>query len=257
MNGAMQDIFASRRFFMHPAHATIGIAAGTAAWQACREVGRSASEEFLQAQPRHVCLLASAGRGPERLLARLVAEQLRQNAAGDGAALSVEHLRPATLELDCCDCLVLLPGEMDLEDWQVRCIRRYARGGGGLVVLDVAGLAFPGWPGLARELTGGRYRPPRSAQPCEVMPVAAARQHPILAGVAPFCCRTGLAGVVELATDATVLLTGRGGGRTEPVAWTCQDSGRIFATTLGAGDEVCHAGFLRLVVRAVTWACEE
>ena len=62
--------------------------------------------------------------------------------------------------------------------------------------------------------------------------------------------------MAELATDATVLLAGRSGGRTEPVAWTWQDSGRVFATTLGAGDEFCHAGFLRLVAHAVAWACE-
>jgi hypothetical protein len=256
MNGAMQDSLASRRFFMHPPHATIGIAAGTAAWQACREIGRGAAEESLQARPRHVCLLTSAERGPPHLLARVLDDHLRQGAAG-GAAFSVEHLRPATLELDHCDCLVLLPGEMNLEDWQSRCIRRYGHSGGAVVVLDAAGLAFPGWPELARQLTGGRCGPPRRVQSCQVVPVAAARHHPILAGVAPFCCRTALAGGVQLAADATLLLMGHGGGRTVPVAWTCQDPGRVFATTLGAGDKCLQNGFLRLLVQAIAWACDE
>ena len=76
-------------------------------------------------------------------------------------ALSIELLRPANWDLG----PLRLPGpaaaETKFEDWQWRLIRRYARGGGEVVVLDAAGLAFSGGPELARELSGGRYRPPR------------------------------------------------------------------------------------------------
>ena len=57
---AMREAFASRRFFMHPAHQTIGISAGVAAWQGCRELGRPAAEE---PRLRRVCLLATATPG--------------------------------------------------------------------------------------------------------------------------------------------------------------------------------------------------
>ncbi len=127
-----------------------------------------------------------------------------------------------------------------------------------MVVLGAAGLAFPGWPELAREVTGGDLRPARAVQPCRITPAAAAGRHPILSGVGPLGCRGGLAAgcVQNLAADATVLLTASGGGRSEPAAWTRRDPGRVFATILGAGDECPQAAFLRLLVNAVAWACE-
>ncbi len=124
------------------------------------------------------------------------------------------------------------------------------------MVLDAARLALRGGPEWARELTGGRYRPSRAAQSCQVVPVIAAGHHPILAGAAPFGCRTPLAGLVELAAGSTVLLRARNGGHTEPAAWACQDLGRVFATTLGAGDECRQPGFLRLLGHAIAWACD-
>jgi hypothetical protein len=228
----------TRRFFMHPAHRTIGVSAGNAAWKACRELAGPAVDGA--PRPRRVCLLGPPGE--KSLLASF---------------LLGEHLRPETLALDDCDCLILLPGAIELEDWHLRCIRRYSRGGGAMVVLAVAGLTLPERPELARELTGGRCRPLRSVEPCRIVPAAAARHHPILSGVEPFCCRADLAAVAELSADARVLLSGSGVGRTAPVAWVRQEFGRVFSTTLGDGDECLQPGFIRLLLNAVAWTCQE
>jgi hypothetical protein len=254
---AMREASASRRrFFMHPAHQTIGISAGTSAWQACHEIGRPAAEP---PRPRRACLLWT-GTSDGRLSAPILAQQLRQSTAADGEApsLCIQCQRPAALDLDGCDCLVLPAGTIAWEDWQVRCVRRYWRRGGGMVVLGAAGLVFPGWPELAREVIGGDCRPARAAQTCRIMPAATAGRHPILSGVGPLRCRGGLAAgcVQNLAADATVLLTASGASRSEPAAWTRCDPGRVFATILGAGDECPQAAFFRLLVNAVAWACE-
>jgi hypothetical protein len=251
-----------RRFFMHPAHRTIGISTAVAAWQACRELAGPASDEL--PRPHRVCLLGSmpGGRQP---LATILAERLRQSTAMDadfdsdfdGVAFRVEHRRPAALDLDSCDCLVLLPGATPLEDWQSRCIRRYGRRGGAMVLLGCSGLVFPGWPELARELTGATCRPPRAVEACRIVPAASARHHPILSGVRPFHCLAGLDAVSDLAADAMLLLTAERDDRMGPAAWARQAPGRVFSTTLGNADDYRQIAFLDLLVRAVVWACAE
>ncbi len=253
---------------MHPAHRTIGLSTAVAAWQACHEIAGPASDEL--PRPHRVCLLGETAGGlsqissdengtgyPPGAFARALAERLQQyidsGADFDGDTFRVEHKKPAALDLDLCDCLVLLPGATPLEDWQSRCIRRYARRGGGMVILGCSGLVFPGWPELARELTGAACRPPRVVEPCRIVPVASARRHPILSGVRPFRCLAGLGAVADLAADAVVLLTAERDGRVEPAAWARQAPGRVFSTTLGNADEVRQIAFLDLLVRAVVW----
>ena len=124
-----------------------------------------------------------------------------------------------------------------------------------MVILGCSGLVFPGWPELARELTGAACRPPRAVEPCRIVPAASARRHPILSGIGPFRCLVGLGAVADLAADAVVLLTAERDGRIEPAAWIRQAPGRVFSTTLGNADEVRQIGFFELLVRAVAWAC--
>ena len=163
---------------MHPAHQTIGISAGTSAWQACHEIGRPAAEP---PRPRRVCLLWPATPPDRRCWRRSSPSNCGK--AG-GRRRGAVALRPVPTARSPRPGLLRLPGpagraNRTWEDWQVRCVRRYwrqrRRDSG---TWTAAGLAFPGWPELAREVTGGDFRPARPPSPARITPAAAAGQSP-------------------------------------------------------------------------------
>ncbi|MBP7934898.1 MAG: ThuA domain-containing protein [Phycisphaerae bacterium] len=92
----------------------------------------------------------------------------------------------------------------------------------------------------------------------EVTVVSDATRHPVLKEVRPdrWHAEGSLYLVKPLADpNATVLLTGSAGDKTEPVAWTRMcGSSRIFYTSLGFPTDFEQPPFRRLLVNAVYWA---
>lgn len=82
---------------------------------------------------------------------------------------------------------------------------------------------------------------------------AAARWHPVLDGVRPFSCRSGLPHVAHVRMDTTNLLIGRRAGSIVPIAWTRHGDERAFCTVLGDFEDFGHSEFVRLLLNAIEW----
>jgi len=156
-----------------------------------------------------------------------------------------------------CDCLMLIGQPAKIDRGQLRRVRNHCRRGGAVIGVRTAGQGSPPWAELEGEIFGGNYRGDYANESTEVEIVAAAKNHPVLAGVEPFVSPGSLQKNPRIAADATLLLTGACPGHVQPVAWTRLDHGRrVFYTSLGHQRDFRQASFLRLLANAVFWACE-
>jgi len=151
---------------------------------------------------------------------------------------------------------------------QMKYLKDYLDRGGPLLGLRTASHAFDArgsgpadhaeWPRFDPEVLGGNYHGHHGAGPrCTVTGVAAASDHPILAGVKlPLVSKGSLYEVRPLAKTTTTLLMGTiPDQEPEPVAWTNRhQGGRVFYTSLGHVDDFHNAQFRKLLVNAVFWA---
>ena len=103
---------------------------------------------------------------------------------------------------------------------------------------------------------GGDYQGHYGAGPiahAEINPNA--KDHPILRGISNFDSYGSLYKNPSIATDTTLLLTGKTEEHAEPVAWTRRHrGGRVFYTSLGHQRDFEVEMFLRLLGNAVLWA---
>ncbi len=139
---------------------------------------------------------------------------------------------------------------------QLRVIQNRCRGGKPVVGVRTASHAFQNWLAFDREVLGGNYKGHYGRGPAaEVHFVEAAKDHPVLAGVAPFASPYSLYKNTGLADDVTLLATATAGDHTEPVAWTrVHNGGRVFYTSLGGPKDFRNPNFQRMLTNAVFWA---
>ncbi len=172
---------------------------------------------------------------------------------------------PGLEELVEADALVLFVRRQALPKDQIASIRRYLEAGKPLVALRTSNHAFAvktkppkdwkTWPEFDHDVLGGNYHGhlPRGQRTI----ITEAADHPILAGLNldNWTSTTWLYQVSPLASDATVLLTGKCKGVVEPVAWTHRyRGGRVFYTSLGNVDDFRSPRFRRLLANALFWA---
>ena len=212
------------------------------------------------ARPLRVCLVSGAPlyKSDDSLAAFQQYLENRYTVKCSRAFRKADDDLPGLEALDECDCMVLLVRRMTIAGEQLERIKRYCGRGGALVGLRTASHGFQNWLGMDREVFGGDYQEHyRHDQSTEVKIVAAAKDHPVLAGVEPFTSRGSLYINNNLAPDTTVLLTGTTAGHTHPVAWTRpHNGGRVFYTSLGHPDDFTFASFLRLLVNALCWTTQ-
>ncbi len=166
------------------------------------------------------------------------------------------------------DLVVLFARRRALPDADMKRFRDYLNGGRPLIGLRTASHAFDTrgnapegyseWPDLDPTVLGGNYHGHHGGGPtCTVTLADAAREHPILKGVAlPFTSKGSLYKVRPLGKETKQLLTGSIPDKEpEPVAWTneCGKS-RIFYTSLGHRNDFENEDFRRLLINAVFWA---
>jgi len=246
-----------RRFFVHPAHRTIGVTAGWAALQAC-DLGASAEHEKRTRSIR-VGLLCDvlAYFSDRRVLAlrRHLKSCIHATCEPVFGSPCEEHPAGAG-DLDACDCLVLIGELSKIDQGQLPRIREYCRRGGPVIGVRTAGHDSPQWPELETEIFGGDYRGDCANTSTDVEIVASAKGHPVLAGVEPFVSPGSMHKNPRIAAGATLLLTGGCPGHVQPVAWARLNRGsRVFYTSLGHEADFRKTSFLRLLVNAVKWAC--
>ena len=159
---------------------------------------------------------------------------------------------------------------------QLDALRRYLDAGKPLVALRTASHAFaamstypPGyqtpegraeWPEFDAEVLGGNYHGHGSNEAgTDVANVAAAADHPILAGLKPERWHSpgSLYYTSPIAKDATLLQVGAESGKTEPLTWVRQyKGGRVFYSGLGHWDDFEVPQFRRLLANAIFWAMD-
>jgi len=182
---------------------------------------------------------------------------------GEGEA-NIRHID----ELQTADCLVLYIRRLALAKSQLEAIRRYLDRGGALVGLRTASHAFDvrgnvpegcaEWTTFDHEVLGGNYHGHGpNEKGTDVTVLAQQADHPVLAGVRPdrWHSTGSLYYTSPVASDATVLMTGSLGERTEPLTWVrTYRGGRVVYTGLGHPDDFHDAPFRRLLVNAIFWA---
>jgi type 1 glutamine amidotransferase/nicotinamidase-related amidase len=155
-------------------------------------------------------------------------------------------------------------------------LRRYIQNGGPVVGIRTASHAFSlrdgappeghaVWPEFDKQVFGGNYTGHHGNKADDeeqtfVWNVAAAKDHPILQGVAGEERRSTshLYKTSPLAAGTTILMMGRVADRQphEPVSWTYEHigGGRAFYSSLGNPDDFADPQFQRLLVNAIRWA---
>jgi type 1 glutamine amidotransferase len=246
-----------RKFIAHSAHATIGVSAGLAAFQAAEPACLWAAEEAPAEKPLGVCLVSgSLEYHSDETLAEF--EKYLQKNCGvrcSRAFMKTEQDLPGLENLDHCDCMLLYTRRLTLPADQLERVKRYCASGRPIVALRTASHAFQNWLALDKEVWGGDYQGHygnKERPAIKVRPEA--KDHPILAGFQPFVSAGSLYKNPQLAPDTTVLLTGTISSHTEPAAWCrLHRGGRVFYTSLGHQEDFQQASFLRLLVNALSW----
>jgi hypothetical protein len=167
------------------------------------------------------------------------------------------------------DVLVLFSRRISLPHNQMQLFKNYLAKGGPLVAIRTGNHAFTSrgekvagyedWPGFVAEILGcGNfgYGPVELGTDVSVAPQAAG--HRILKDFKPaqFHSTGNLYRVAPLVdAQAVVLLNGRAGQETQPVAWTRQaGKSKIFYTTLGHPADFSVEQFKGLLINAIQWA---
>ena len=252
-----------RRFFMHSAHATVGVSAGLSAAQSgplapgALAAERSASPE---PKPLELCLVSGSleYRSDESLAALQEFLEKRYPIRCTRAFMKTEEDLPGLEHLDTCDCMLLFTRRLRISGGQLERVKRYCLSGRPIVALRTASHAFQNWLELDKEVLGGDYRGHYGTKDNPyIRPLPEAKSHPVLEGFRPFASFGSLYKNPQIAADATVLLTGTIPGHPEPVAWTrLRGSGRVFYTSLGHPDDFRQASFQRLLVNALFWTTQ-
>ncbi len=157
------------------------------------------------------------------------------------------------------DVLVVFCRRVKITGDQLRRIQGWCKAGKAVVGLRTASHAFQNWLAFDREVLGGDYKGHGGGEKAiEVSLNAKARSHPVLKGVRPWTRAGKLYRNPKPAADITLLLTAKGRGDSQPVAWvrTQANGGRVFYTSMGVPTDFQDATFQRLLVNAVFWTAK-
>ena len=220
--------FARRRFYAHPAHASIGVSIVA---EALRQPGRSASRrgEVQRSLLRVLWVAPPLDEEWEESLWALKEHLERRRDCTCARAFSQLETLPRE-SLDRYDCLVLLiHSGSDAATWRPA-VERCTRQGKGVVLIGMDGEGLLG-PVVAHMAPG-------------------AETHPILHYGPPALRVCGPPPVPQVPADAQVVLTGAYG----PAAWSWErGEGRAFFLVLGCAVGLAQFGFRRLLQGALEW----
>ncbi len=175
-----------------------------------------------------------------------------------------------TEELEKADVAILLIRRLALPKEQLDRFRKFLDSGKPLVALrtashafDVKGKAKEGeaeWRTFDADVLGGNYHGHGSnTAGSDIAIVTDKKDHPILTGVEPakWHSKGSLYNTAPINQDATLLMTGSAGGKTEPVTWIRKyKGGRVFYSSLGHPDDFKREPFRTMLVNAIFWAMD-
>jgi type 1 glutamine amidotransferase len=164
---------------------------------------------------------------------------------------------PGLEQLDNCDVAFVFIKRMQLKDDQLARFKSYMTSGRPIVAVRTASHAVQTWLEFDKEVLGGNYHGHHPMGPVtKVAVAAAAKQHPILAGVELTAASESLYKNEGHASDIQLLLSGTIPGQpTEALAWTREyKGGRVFYTSLGGQETFQQTAFRSLLANALFWA---
>jgi len=154
------------------------------------------------------------------------------------------------------DVLLVFTRRLNTRGKELSRFKEYCDAGKPIVGVRTASHAYQNWLDFDKEVLGGNYQGHYGAgliAHAEVNPHA--KDHPVLQGISNFDSYGSLYKNPSIATDTTLLLTGKTEKHTEPVAWTrSHRGGRVFYTSLGHQRDFEVEMFLHLLANAVLWA---
>ena len=170
------------------------------------------------------------------------------------------------------DAVVLYVRRRPLPKAQMDILRRHLDAGKPLVALRTSSHAFAvrkgtlpegieQWPTFDRDVLGGEYKDHLgNAQGTDITPVGgSSTADPLLAGVEPLAWHSkgSLYRSENVDPQAKILLEGRAGDQSYPVAWARQyKKARVFYTSLGHADDFAQPQFRQLLLNALHWAMD-
>ncbi|QDU21544.1 PVC-type heme-binding CxxCH protein [Urbifossiella limnaea] len=162
---------------------------------------------------------------------------------------------PGLEALEKADVAVFFTRRLQIKGDDLERVKKYVASGKPVVGVRTASHGFQNWLPMDAEVFGGDYKGHFGAGVvADVTPEKAARNHPVLKGVAAFKSNGSLYKNPAVASDVTVLLRGAIPKQDEPVAWLRERGNqRVFYTSLGHPDDFRDANFLRLLVNAIAW----
>ncbi len=118
-----------------------------------------------------------------------------------------------------CDVMVCYTRRVTLPDDQMAVLKEFLASGKGLVGIRTASHAFQNYLQLDKEVLGGSYSNHFGDEQVTNTVEEKAKDHPVLAGVKGWSGPNKLYKNPNLASDATLLMTGASDKNKEPVTW--------------------------------------
>ena len=159
--------------------------------------------------------------------------------------------------LEDTDVLLVFTRRLNTTGDELERFKAYCAAGRPIVGVRTASHAYENWLDFDEEVLGGDYQGHYGAGPIAHAEIRSDTQKPIRSyrvsqTSIPMAASTRNP---SIATDTTLLLTGKTEEHTEPVAWTrSHRGGCVFYTSLGHQKDFEVEMFLRLLSNAVLWA---
>jgi type 1 glutamine amidotransferase len=179
---------------------------------------------------------------------------------------------PDIHKIDDASLLVIFSRRIAIPHDQMQVLKNYLGKGMPLIGIRTANHAFTNrtkieegfedWPGFVTEILGCENRGYGPEQPGIVVTInEEALHHPILNGVEPKQWHSD-GNIYKVAplldSNAKVLLTGKVGDITEPVAWIRKaGKSNVFYTSLGYPTDFNSPPFLKLLENAIQWSLQK
>lgn len=154
------------------------------------------------------------------------------------------------------DAAIFFTRRLRIDAAELAKVKKFVESGKPILGVRTASHGFQDWLEMDKLVFGGDYRGHlKAGLAVDVSPLEALKTHPVAKGVRPFRSAGSLYQNPKIADDTFVLLTGKAGTETHPVAWVREKNGRrVFYTSLGHQDDFKNENFIRLLVNALAWA---
>ena len=141
---------------------------------------------------------------------------------------------------------------------QLKFLRDYCAAKKPIIGIRTASHAFNTWKEFDKTIWGGSYKGHGGGEEVQMLINADAKDHPILKGVQEWKRQGKIYNSPNNTKTTTLLLSGKGGKTTQPLAWVndYNEGGRAFYTSMGYLHDFENENFLKIMLNAVQWTLQ-